>query len=164
MKHRVFTIAILAALLVGCAASAMRFGAPQTVDASLDQSHVKQNVVTGPCYKAGGGNCASSFHFVHDNQLEYVATGCTNGTSCTLSPDILLSGNAIFANGNFDCTGSLVSPTSTSSWIWLAVVVNFRPLGSSTVGDGVDLGFRNETGSTIAYGTEVKVAYTCAGA
>jgi hypothetical protein len=164
MQRRLFTLSIFAALLVGCAASAMRFGAPQTVDASLSQSRVKPDVVTGPCYKGNGHDCASTFHFVHDVQLEEVDNpgGCTNGSSCTLTPNIVFSGAATFANENFDCHGILLPQTSSISWY--GVVLNFVALGSTTIGSGVDLGFRNETGSTIAYGAAVKVAYTCEGA
>lgn len=163
MKRRLFTIAIFAALLVGCAASAMRFGAPQTVDASLNQSHVKPTVVTGPCYKSNGNNCATSFHFVHDVQLEQVAGACTNGSSCTLEPALSFTGSAGFANTNFDCHGLLIYPVTTTSFTWFGVILNFVAGGTTGSGDTANVGFRNETGSTItdAY---VKIAYTCEGA
>lgn len=144
----------------------MRFGAPESVDASLTPAHLKPNVVTGPCYKVNGSNCASSFHFVHDVQVEEVqnAGGCAEGSSCTLVPNIVFSGSATFANANFDCHGILIPATSTTTWTWYPVILNFVALGSSTVGDGVDLGFRNETGSKIPYAATVKIAYTCEGA
>jgi hypothetical protein len=163
MKRQGFTFAILAALLVGCAASAMRFGPPQTAEASLHQSGVKQDVVTGPCYKQNGNNCATTFHFVHDVQLEEVDGTCTNGSSCTLSPAIGFSGNANFANLNFDCHGILLNG-GTSSSTWYGVILNFVAASATSDTFAADVGFRNETGSTIATATKVKIAYTCEGA
>jgi hypothetical protein len=164
MTRQLFTIAIFAAVLVGCAASAMHFGAPTAVDASISQSPVKPNTVTGPCYKASGSDCQSTFHFVHDTQLESVQHGttgsnCPNGQSCTLVPALSFSGNAKFANTNYSCHGLVIYET-TGSQVWLPVILNFQAVDD---GDAY-LGFRNQTGSTIAYGTTIKIAYTCEGA
>lgn len=165
MKRRLFTIAISAALLVGCAASAMHFGAPQPVDASLGQSRVKPTVVTGPCYKHNSNDCATTFHFVHDISEQTVVNvgGCANGSGCNLSPGLSFSGaNAPFANTNFDCHGILLP--AYGSYGWYGVILNFEAEGSSSSGTGASVGFRNETGSTITYGTKIKIAYTCEGA
>jgi hypothetical protein len=164
MKRQLFTIAIFAALLVGCAASAMRLGAPQTVDASMGQSRVKPMVVTGPCYKSGGSNCATTYHFVHDVTAQTVTNtgGCAPGDGCTLSPGLSFTGSAAFANTDFDCHGNLID--YLGSYSWYGVIPNFTANPASSSGSGAAVTFRNDTAVTISKNAVVKIAYTCDGA
>lgn len=154
MKRRFFTLAIFAALLVGCAASAMRFGPPQTANASIGQSHVKPLTVTGPCYKSGGGDCSTTFHFVHDSATLTVASDCGTGVGCTFTTDVTFSGNAEFANTKYDCHAHGTDSGSDG------VIFN----SGNISGSDVEFVFRNETPHTITSGTQFTIYYLCAGA
>lgn len=154
MKRRFFTLAIFAALLVGCAASAMRFGPPQTVDASLGQSRVKPLTVTGPCFKSSGSDCATTFHFVHDSATLTVASDCDTGVGCTFTSDVTFSGSAVFSNTKYDCHAHGTDGASDG------VIFN----SGNVSGSDVEFVFRNETPHTIYSGTQFTIYYLCAGA
>jgi hypothetical protein len=89
---------------------------------------------------------------------------CAAGNGCDLTPGLAFSGNAVFANANFDCHGILLN--LGGSYNWYGVIVNFtaNPSTGTGAGDSADVSFRNETGSTISSGTKLKIAYTCEGA
>jgi hypothetical protein len=141
MKRQPFTIAIFAALLLGCAASAMPLGAPRTVDASMGQSHAKPIVVTGPCYRSGGSNCPTDFHFVHDNQMETAEdTGGCNG--CTLSPALSFTGSAAFTNPYYDCHGILLDYLGSGYCRYGVILFT---ADSATSGSGSGAASRSET-------------------
>src|ERR1700735_1540700 len=82
VKRNLLAVTILAAFLVGCAASAMRFGAPVPATAQGANTHIRPNVVTGPCYKPGGTDCASTYHFVHGSTTLSTDGACSAGSQC----------------------------------------------------------------------------------
>jgi hypothetical protein len=154
MNRSIVTVGILAAFLVGCAASAMRFTDPIPVAAQSGAAKVHPNVVTGPCYKPTGADCVTTYHFVHGTASLTVATNCNSGVGCTFTNDVTFSGNAIFANTNYQCQG--IGTDSNFD----GVVFNAFQVSTSDV----QFVFRNLTPNTITAGTVFNLAYTCDGA
>jgi hypothetical protein len=99
MKRSILTFAVLAAFLVGCAASAMHFAQPEPAVASKVVHVAKPAVVTGPCYKPNGNNCAATYHIVWGTVSFAVAT-CAKLTHCvpvTSGTNVVtFTGNAVF--------------------------------------------------------------------
>jgi|SRR5579883_189387 len=156
MNRQRLTMGLFAALLVGCAASAMRFGAPDSASASIqNQSHVKPDTTTVVCYKPGGGDCVSSYHEVHGLASVELYGPCYNGQGCILHPDIALTSPATFANKNYDCTANQSGEYS----ITYGVIFDFDPISTSSF----EVVFRNETGATLPIYTTFHIAYTCFG-
>ena len=154
MKRSTLAVAILAAFLVGCAASAMRFTDPVPVAAQSGAARMHPNVVTGPCYKPTGADCTSTYHFVHGNTSLTVQSDCDTGVGCTFTSDVTFSGNAIFANTNYQCHA--IGTDSNAD----GVIFNAFQVSTSDV----EFTFRNLTPNTITHGTVFNVYYTCDGA
>jgi hypothetical protein len=158
MKRRFLTVAVLTAFLVGCAASAMHYGPPAAAVAQNAGGHAHSDTVTGPCYKPTGGDCASTYHFVHGQiTLTTGTAACAVNSQCGFTSYETLTGSAIFANTNYDCH-AFGLPTTTG--VAGNVVMQAFPLGTSTV----DFGFRNLTGMPIPASTSFSINFTCDGA
>ncbi len=154
MNRSVFTLGILAAFLVGCAASAMHFTDPVPVAAQSGPAKVHPNVVTGPCYKPTGDDCTTTYHVVHGNTTLSVQYDCDTGIGCTFTNDVTFSGNAVFANTNYQCHA--IGTDSSSD----GVILNAFQVSTSDV----QFTFRNEIpNKTITHGTNFNVYYTCDG-
>ncbi len=153
MKRYTLALGILAAFLVGCAASALHVTDPTP---TLAQSHhqVHPNTVTGPCFKPAGTDCASTYHFVHGNTTLTTGPACATGVGCTFTSDVFFYSSAIFANTNYQCS-VIGSDANNDGVIFNAFQVHV---------DEVKFTFRNETPSTIPMGTNFDVYYTCDGA
>jgi hypothetical protein len=103
--NRALSLGIFMAILVGCAASAMRLGTPLPATASkaTASNTVHVATVTGPCYKPAGGDCASTYHEVW-GQVTFETGACDNLTWCpavttttTGYPNkVTFSGSAVF--------------------------------------------------------------------
>jgi hypothetical protein len=80
MRRRWFTTAAFVAVLVGCAASAMRTGGPLPAGASNATTHVR-GLTDAKCYYANGTDCASTYHVVW-GQVTFLTSACDNLTWC----------------------------------------------------------------------------------
>lgn len=100
MSRYLFSVAILAAFLIGCAASAMHFGQPVPAVASKAVHVAKPAVVTGPCYKPNGNDCADGYHVVFGT-VSFTLNNCASLTKCTPttqgSNQVTFAGNAVFS-------------------------------------------------------------------
>jgi hypothetical protein len=153
MRRRFLSLFIFAALLVGCAASAMHYGPPATAVAQNSGAHVHPNTVTGPCYKPTGGDCASTYHVVHGQIVLNTSAACSTGSGCGFTGYELLAGSAVFANTNYDCNAYGEDGGDS---------VDMQAIPSAT--DEVIFGFRNLTGHTIPNNTAFTINFTCDGA
>lgn len=154
VNRKLLTLSILAALMVGCAASAMHMTDPIPAGAQAARAGLKPNTVTPPCYKPGGTDCASTFHFVHGQITLNTYAACANGNQCGFTGGEALTGNAIFANTMFNCFAHGIDANQDG------VVMQALPNSYDAIG----FGFRNLTGSTIPNNTAFTIDFTCAGA
>lgn len=155
MQRSIIILGILAAFLVGCAASAMHFTDPVSASAHSGAHAVRPDIVVGPCYKPNGDDCASTYHFVHGNTTLTVQFDCPSGIGCTFTSTVPFTGNAVFANTNYQCHA--IGTDSSSD----GVIFNAFQVSTSAV----QFTFRNEIpNKTIMSGTSFNVYYTCDGA
>lgn len=109
----------------------------------------------GPCYAYNGSPCASTFHVVKNSSgLDITTSGaCANDIWCALNnASISISGsNAQFANDQYSC-----SLSSLSTYL-------LNLLANNQTTTGFEIQAYNNSGSSIASGTDLGIAYACFG-
>jgi hypothetical protein len=108
-----------------------------------------------PCYDHDGSSCSASFHVVKNSSALNITTNgsCANDTWCSLNnASISFTGTtAQFANDRYNCTIS-----SMASYL-------IGPLANSETTTGFQIHAYNNSGRSIASGSDLGLTYVCFG-
>ncbi|MGA7095042.1 MAG: hypothetical protein WBW87_08990 [Candidatus Cybelea sp.] len=108
-----------------------------------------------PCYDHDGSSCSATFHVVKNSSALNITTNgsCANDTWCSLNnASISFTGTtAQFANDRYNCTIS-----SMASYL-------IGPLANSETTTGFQIHAYNNSGRSIASGSDLGLTYVCFG-